>query len=39
MAKLNFSQSEFENICRTFAGKKDGFINWKALDEAIESAF
>lgn len=39
MAKLNFSQKEFENICQSFPGKKSGHLNWKALDDAIESAF
>ena len=39
MAKLDFSKSEFDTIIDNYPGKKSGFLNWKALDDAIESAF
>lgn len=39
MGKIHLSTNEFDLLTQRFAGKKEGFVNWRDFDDAIEEAF
>ncbi len=39
MGGIHFSQAEFDQLVAEFPGKKDGHVNWRRFDDAIEEAF